>query len=154
MRIILLRNLLMCFSLLIIFFAFYSCGDDIAGSNSNDSAIGGIVTFVDSGFYFNSAYYYAVCIYADSTNPLSHPPVSIDSVQINLQNKTAYYKVTNIAAGKYYVASAYVKYSNKSVVLLLGSYGCDTNPTCSNLKKLTVPSAAGNGACNFSSKTH
>jgi hypothetical protein len=150
----LFRNILNCFSVIIIGVLLYSCGDDVAGSNSSNNTVSGTVTFIDSGFYFSSAYYYAVCIYADSTNPFYHKPVSIDSVQVNLQNKTAYFKITGVAAGHYYVASTYVKHSTGSVVAVLGSYGCDTNPNCPNLKIVTVPNSAGNGACNFLSKTH
>jgi len=130
-----------------------SCGDDVTGSNSNDNSISGTVSYIDSGFYFNSYYFYAVCIFGDSASPLSHKPVTIDSVQVNLQNKTAYYKVSGLSPGNYYVASAYVRYSNKNFTLL-GSYGCDTDPNCAGLKQVTVPSSAGNGACNFLSKTH
>jgi hypothetical protein len=131
-----------------------ACGNDVAGSNSNDTSISGTVTYIDSGFYFNSLYYYAVCIYGDSTAPLSHNPISIDSVQVNLQSKTAYYKVSGLSPGNYYAASTYIRRSDKVVVSLLGSYGCDTSPNCPNLKVINVPSSAGNGGCNFMSKTH
>ena len=147
-------NLLICFLAAICSTLICSCGDDVTGSNSNDNSISGTVSFIDSGFYFNNLYFYAVCIYGDSTTPLSHTPITIDSIQINLQNKTAYYKVSGLSPGNYYVASAYVRYSYKDVVALLGSYGCDISPNCPNIKVITVPNSAGNGSCNFMSKTH
>ncbi len=79
---------------------FQSCGDDITGSNSNDNSVSGTVSFIDSGFYFSSAYYYAVTMYPDSANPYSHTPVASDSVQVNLQNKTAYYKISGLSPGQ------------------------------------------------------
>ncbi|MFI5145448.1 MAG: hypothetical protein ACHQJ4_07610 [Ignavibacteria bacterium] len=148
------RNQLIVFFIMVIPVLFYSCGNDVAGSNSNDNSISGTVSYIDSGFYFNSLYYYAVCIYGDSTTPLSHTPISIDSVQINLQSKTAYYKVSGLSPGNYYAASTYIRRSDKVVASLLGSYGCDTSPNCPNLKIINVPSSAGNGGCNFLSKTH
>lgn len=147
-------NLLMGFLAAICSTLVCSCGNDVTGTNTNDNSISGTVSFIDSGFLFNNSYYYSVCIYGDSTNPLSHNPFVVDSVQINLQNKTAYYKVSGLSPGNYYAATGYVKNSNKVVVALFGSYGCDINPYCPNLKQITVPNAAGNGACNFMSKTH
>ncbi len=140
------------FSFLLI--VFQTCGDDVAGSDTTNNSVGGTVSYIDSGFYFNSAYYYAVTIYPDSANPYTHTPVASDSVDINLQNKTAYYKVSGLAPGHYYVASTYIRYSTRAIVAVLGAYGCDTDPNCSNLTVVTVPNAAGNGADNFRSKTH
>lgn len=129
------------------------CGVDDSSGLQQDF-VSGTVTYTDSNFYFNG-FYYAVSVYGDSTNPFSHSPITSDSVQINLQSnpKTAYYKISGLANGNYYIASTWMT-SNKTVYKILGSYGCDTVPNCSNLIKVTVPSYAGNGQLNFKSKTH
>lgn len=132
------------------------CGADDS-VNANDSSIGGTVTFTGLTQNYSGVYYYAVAFYwADSSNPFGRRPVQIDSLQIPITggSASAYYKTSGFTTGNYYVASALVRSSDRSVACILGSFGCDTSHTCAaqtNETKIALPSYSGNGYTDFKS---
>jgi len=132
---------------------FLTCGDDSV--NAPQDFISGTITFVDTNILHNNNYYYAVSIFGDSTNPFTHRPVESDSLTINISGGTAsaYYKVTGLASGNYYVGCTYNNRTNGNFSVM-GELGCGENIGCSTPTKITVPNYAGTGGQDFRSKTH
>jgi len=127
-----------------------TCGEDAV--NAPQDFVSGTLTYIDNQFTFNGGYY-AVSIYGDSTNPFYHRPIRTDSVAVNTSGLTAYYKVEGLTSGSYYIGSTWYRKSDGHVTIL-GSYGCDENPNCSNPTKVTIPNYSGTGQLDFRSKTH
>jgi len=133
-----------------LFFFISSCGDESV--NAPQDFVSGTITYIDTLFNFSGGYY-AVSIFGDNANPFSHQPVRSDSVAVNTTSKTSYYRVEGLAAGSYFIGCTWVNRSN-GVVTILGSYGCNENPMCSNPTKIILPNYAGTGQLDFRSKTH
>jgi len=131
---------------------FITCGEDTV--NAPQDFVSGTITYIDTLMNFNGGYY-AISIYGDSTNPFSHQPIRSDSVAVNISNgtATAYYKVSGLASGNYYIGSTRVNRSNGNVTIY-GALGCNENPGCPAPTKVTVPNYAGTGGLDFRSKTH
>jgi len=131
---------------------FQTCGDDPV--NAPQDFVSGTITYIDTLLNYNGGYY-AVSLYSDNTNPFSYPPVRSDSITPVIQNgtATAYYKVTGLATGSYYIGGTWINRSNGNITLF-GVYGCDENINCTNPSKITVPNYSGTGQLNFRSRTH
>src|SRR4030095_16773404 len=130
---------------------FFTCGEDPV--NAPQDFVSGTITYTDTLLNYNGGYY-AISIYGDSTNPFSHPPVRTDSITPTIQNGnvTAYYKVSGLASGSYYIGSTW-KHRTNGNVTLIGVYGCDENINCNNPTKSHSPSYSGTGQLNFRSRT-
>jgi hypothetical protein len=131
---------------------FITCGDDSV--NAPQDFVSGTITYLDTNINVSTGHY-SISIYGDSTNPFSHHPIRTDSVAVNINNgtATAYYKVTGLTAGHYYIGATWVNRSN-GIVTVYGVYGCDQNINCTNPTKIEVPNYAGTGGLNFKSATH
>jgi hypothetical protein len=129
---------------------FQTCGEDTL--NAPQDFVSGTITYIDNQFTFNGGYY-AISIYGDSTNPFTHRPVRTDSIAVNTTGLTAYYKVTGLPSGSYYIGSTWYRKSDGNITVL-GSYGCNENPFCPTPTKIEVPSYSGTGQLDFRSKTH
>lgn len=132
---------------------FLTCGDDAV--NAPQDFISGTITYIDTNILHNNGYYYAVSIFGDSTSPFSHNPIRTDSVIVSISGGTAsaYYKVSGLTSGNYYVGSTYVNRSNGNFTIW-GELGCDNNLGCPTPTKVTVPNYAGTGGQNFKSRSH
>jgi hypothetical protein len=127
-------------------FIIADCGDDAV--NLQQDFVSGTVTYNGTSFFTNGGYY-AVSVYADVTNPFSQQPVKSDSVEINTTNGTAYYNITGLATGNYYIGATWIRTSNGQVEAVVGTYGCDTVRGCNNHIKVEVPRYQGTGNLNF-----
>lgn len=127
-----------------------TCGDDSV--NAPQDFVSGTITYIDNQFTFNGGYY-AVSIYSDSTSPFTHHPVRTDSIAVNTTALTAYYKVSGLQAGSYYIGSTWYRKSDANITVF-GSYGCNENPFCPSPTKITLPNYSGTGQLDFRSKTH
>lgn len=121
------------------------CGEDAV--NLTQDFVRGTVTYNGTNFY-HSGGYYAVSVYADVTNPFSQQPVKSDSLEI-ATNGTAYYDISGLASGDYYIGATWIRTSNRQVEAVVGTYGCDTVRGCNTHIKVTVPNYAGTGNLNF-----
>jgi len=147
-------NTIMVFTAAAFLSVFFITCDD-SSVNAPQDFISGTITYIDTNIVHNTNYYYAVSLYGDSTNPFSHTPLRTDSVSVNISGGTAsaYYKVTGLASGNYYVASVFVNNINHNFTIF-GELGCDENVGCSTPTKITIPNYAGTGGNNFKSRSH
>jgi len=132
--------------ILSVIFIIAKCGDDAV--NLQQDFVSGTVTYNGTAFY-TSGGYYAVSIYADATNPYSQSPVKSDSVEIDVAHGTAYYNISGLATGNYYIGATWIRSSNGQVEAVVGTYGCDTVRGCNNHIKVSVPRYQGTGNLNF-----
>jgi hypothetical protein len=139
--------------LLVYFFSLQSCTDD-SSVNPKDSFISGTVTFTNANLNYSGGFY-AVSLYEDSTNPFTKTPLRSDSLAITISGgvASAYYKLSNLTDGNYYVGATWISRSSGSI-WVLGTYGCDTLPGqyCTPTK-VTFPNYAGTGNLSFRSYT-
>lgn len=140
------------FSVILVCVVIYNCGEDTL--NAPQDFMSGTITYLDTNMNYSGGYY-TVSVYGDSTSPFSHNPIRTDSVAVNITNgvATAYYKVTGLASGHYYIGSTW-KNSTNGNLTLFGVYGCDENISCGNPTRIEFPSYAGTGGLNFKSRTH
>lgn len=127
-----------------------SCGEDPVSAKQD--FVSGTITYIDNQITFNGGYY-AVSIYSDTANPFTHYPFRTDSIAVNTTSLTAYYKVSGLPTGNYYIGSTWFRKSDGNITVL-GSYGCNENPFCATPIKVEVPSYSGTGQLDFRSKTH
>lgn len=130
----------------------WGCGEEI---NAPQDFVSGTITFNDSNLNFNGRYY-AVSIFPDVSNPFGQPPLRSDSLAVVTSGgvTSAYYKISGLASGNYYIGATAINSSNGSVIAVLGVYGCDTVINCPTPTKVTLPNYAGTGNLNFRSKTN
>lgn len=140
--------------LIIFLINIYSCGEDSV--NAPQDFISGTVFFTDANLNYSGGYY-AISIFSSIANLQSRTAVRSDSLAVSISSGkgSAYYKMSGIASGDYYVAATWIRSSDKVIQGVLGTYGCDTlyNSQCSNYTKVTVPNYAGTGNVSFSSWT-
>ncbi len=130
----------------------FNCGDDIV--NAPQDFISGTITYLDTNLNYSGGYY-TVSIYGDSSSPFSHTPIRTDSLAVTKSGgvASAYYKITGLASGNYYIGSTWKNSSNGNLTLY-GVYGCDQNINCSSPTKITFPNYAGTAGLSFKSSTH
>jgi hypothetical protein len=139
-------------ALIAVLFIYSGCGEEI---NAPQDFVSGTITFNDSNLNYNGRYY-AVSLFTDVSNPFSRQPVRSDSLAIVTSNgvTSAYYRITGIPSGNYYIGATLLNSSTDSLIAVLGVYGCDTTVNCANPTRVTVPNFAGTGNLNFRSKTN
>lgn len=134
----------------------YGCDTPMDPGRSGDK-LSGYVTHSDTNVIISTNGFYSISLFsADSTNPMYRVPVRTDS--LNLRRRPdmivyeSLYDLQGVAAGKYYVAvtwSSYPRIANE-IPMVLGTYGCDTNYSCTNHTLVVYPNFDGhfrNMAC-------
>jgi hypothetical protein len=148
----LFKKFVYIFFITIFVFLFQTCSDN--STNPQQNYISGTITFNNTAFYYSSIAYYAVSVFGDSTYPFTKAPIASDSIQITTSGgiATAYYKISNLAAGNYYIGVTWINKTSGSDEVL-GTYGCDTIANCTSTI-VTFPNYAGTGNLDFRSKTN
>jgi hypothetical protein len=139
-----IKRFLFIAAVLSVIFVIPDCGDDTV--NLTQDFVRGTVTFVGTNFNHNGGYY-AVSVYAEVTNPFSQQPIKSDSLVID--NGTAYYDISGLATGNYYIGATWIRSSTGQVDAVVGTYGCDTVRGCNNHIKVAVPRYEGTSNLNF-----
>ncbi|RPI17546.1 MAG: hypothetical protein EHM58_08715 [Ignavibacteriae bacterium] len=138
---------ILTFSLLTIILSVVSCNAPTDLNPPGDN-FAGYVYFADSSFAFTDGFY-AVSVYEDTIIAFNSKPIKSDSlsgIELIGYNYQARYKVYGIPPGKYFIAATWNKYpvQENDIPIILGTYGCDTNMTCSTHVKLVFPNFTGN----------
>lgn len=129
-------------------------GCDDSGINPEETFIAGTVTFTNTNLYPSSQGYYAISLYSEQAPALGGDPLRSDSLNISVSGNTAsaYYKMSGIGTGFYYVAVTWIRKPNNPYdpnAPILGTFGCDTTHGCSSHTRIEFPSYAGTGNCNI-----
>ena len=134
----------------LLFLFLISCDDSGIGPNAQH--IAGTITFTDTTLN-TAGGYYAVSLYANQSNPFLANPLRSDTLVITRTGNvySSYYKMTGVPDGSYYIGAIWIRQPSDSALStpVLGTYGCDTNRTCSSHIRMDYPSSAGTGAINF-----
>ncbi|MGH2574606.1 MAG: hypothetical protein ACRDFC_02790 [Ignavibacteria bacterium] len=148
------RNLIYLSTLFFIIILSKGCGEESLTPTGED--ISGIVTFTDTNLITTGGYY-AVSVYADQNLPFDTNPIRSDSLAITRSGNiySSYYRIGGLAAGRYYIGTSWIRrpYIQSLLTPALGTYGCDTNHSCSAHIRIEFPSFAGTGNVNFLSWT-
>ena len=120
--------------------------------NPSGTFMGGTITYTSTNLRTSDGYY-AVSFYGDSTSPLSHVPIKIDSLIITIGGGLAstYYKESNLGSGNYYIASTWIRNSDHAR-FIIGALGCNISH-CVAPTQVTYPNYAGTGSLDFLSRT-
>ena len=129
------------------------CGED--STNHTASYVAGTVGYTNGNFADTTAsgYYYSVGAYwADSV--ISGPrhwqstPTAVFHMTINKSTNTGYFKISDLAAGNYYIAAIVVRRSDNCIS---GVQGVDSSGIASPPHPVTIvfPDYSGNGAEYF-----
>lgn len=128
----------------------YSCDSPMEPGRSGDK-LSGYITNLDTNIIISSTGYYSLSLFsADSTNPFYRVPVRTDSLGLTKRADgycyETLYNMTGVSSGKYYLAVTWSHYPRveNEVPLVLGTYGCDTNYSCTNYKVIVYPNFDGN----------
>lgn len=136
------------------FFLIIHCGED--SLNAPQDFISGTITFTDANLNYTGGYY-AISIFSSVSNLTTRNPVKSDSLAVVISSGrgSAYYKMSGIASGDYYIGTTWIRSSDKAVLGVLGTYGCDTiySSNCTSYQKVTIPNYAGTGNVSFKSWT-
>ncbi len=145
-----MKNYLLLVILSALFFFIQSCDDTV---DSPQYYIAGTVTFTDTHISSGSGYY-AISIYADTTEPYQRAPIVSDSLVINVSGNTATatYRVNNVPSGTYHVGATWICTQTERISGVLGIYGCDTARSCMG-NHISIPNFSGSNECNFISWT-
>lgn len=149
------KKLFLLSAILSALFIINRCGED--SLNAPQDFISGTVTFTDANLSYYGGYY-AISIFSSLSKLHSRTPDRSDSLAIIVSGGkgSAYYKMSGVNSGDYYVGTTWIRSSDKAVLGVLGTYGCDTlySSQCSNYTKVEVPSYAGTGNVSFYSWTN
>jgi hypothetical protein len=128
----------------------YGCDTPMDPGRSGDK-LTGYVTHRDTNVIITPSGFYSISIFsADSVNPFYRVPVRTDSLNLTRRPDMivyeSQYNLEGIPAGKYYVAVTWSRYPRvaNEIPMVLGTYGCDTNYSCTNHTIVTYPNFDGN----------
>lgn len=127
-----------------------SCDDSV---NSPQYYIAGTVTFTDTHLSTGQGYY-AVSVYADTSQPYQRAPIISDSLTITVAGNvaTANYRIENVPAGTFHVGTTWICTQTGNIRGVLGIYGCDTAVNCMGTH-VGIPNYSGTNDINFLSWT-
>jgi hypothetical protein len=127
----------------LLLFSLQGCSD--MGYQPQGDYISGWVTFTDTALMPGG--YYAISMYANKPNPFDTLPLKSDSLKLELDYSVykAYYRLSNEIKDSYFFAVTWHEYPVLPYLVppVLGSWGCDTDRTCTAHKVISFPNYTG-----------
>jgi hypothetical protein len=128
----------------------YSCDTPMEPGRSGDK-LSGYITHLDTNVVRSNTGFYSISLYSsDLTNPFYRVPVRTDSLNLTKRPDNfcyeSMYNMLGVPAGRYHIAVTWSRYPRveNEIPLVLGTYGCDTNYSCTDHTIIVYPNFDGN----------
>lgn len=120
-----------------------SCGIEDSSMQPKGNYISGYAMFVDTNLYHDGGYY-AVGLYNKVQNAFSYNPVTVKGIDLVTQRPNpVYWRIEKGGDGDFYAAIIWVRNNSILPPIVLGTYGCDTNHTCTSYQLISFPNFTG-----------